>query len=383
MKKIHSLVILHLVSAVLISQGILLNAQTRLDSLPTADSLDNAAVVAWTQQLGSRAEALKLTSQGRLQTVVSEREALDSLIVRIKTDSTADKSVLDSLGNRLKEWKLKEKELARQLKNAGKTMDQAIECAALDVAAQRKMLPALWKSVNELILLTSPSGEETKVTLARPVKPEKKKTVPEKQAEPAPVTVAPPEKPATPTPVPVTVAKYNPGADVMLNPPPVPCNFEENSRDELSGAPYRRTAPAEWFRHTPAPLKSFLQDRPNVRCEAALSAIGPRATLLLTFTVIDPNPRKSFGKLPKDAPATLWFMDGTSFELYNSTNDEGIINYENQSYTFRGKYPIGDALWKKIRRSDLDKVRITWESGYEEYDIQFVHLLRQLSRCFE
>jgi hypothetical protein len=59
--------------------------------------------------LGSRAEAFKLTSQGRLQTVVSEREALDSLIVHIKADSTADKSVLDSLGNRLKEWKLKEK----------------------------------------------------------------------------------------------------------------------------------------------------------------------------------------------------------------------------------------------------------------------------------
>ncbi|MFM7155408.1 MAG: hypothetical protein ACKOZV_14910 [Bacteroidota bacterium] len=384
MKKIHSLVVILIISALLASTGSLLNAQTALDSLPPVDSLGNPAVVAWTQQLGSRAEAFKLTSQGRLQTVVSEREALDSLIVRIKADSTADKSVLDSLGNRLKEWKLKEKEYARQLKKAEKTVAQAAGCAALDTTSQRKALPALWKSVNELVLIANTPGEETRVAVARPAKPEKKKSVPEEPAKPVlpgPAVAAQPQKPAAPAPI--AVAKYNPAADVMLNPPAIPCNFEENSRDELSGAPYRRTAAAEWFRHAPAPLKGFLQGRPNVRCEAALSAIGPRATLLLTFTVVDPNPRKSFGKLPKDAPATLWFMDGTSLELYNSINDEGVINYEDQSYTFRGRYPVEEAVWKKIRRTDLDRIRITWGSGYEEYDIQYVHLLRQLSRCFE
>lgn len=375
-----------IVSAILTGTGSRLNAQTGLDSLPPVDSLANPAIVIWTQQLGSRAEALKLTCQGRLQTVVSEREALDSLIVRVKADSMADKSVLDSLGNRLKEWKLKEKEYARQLKKAEKTVAQAAECVALDTAAQREALPALWKSVNELVLIANKPGEETRVAVARPAKPEKKKSAPDepaKPAEPAPVVVKMPEKLVPPTPVTAAVTKYNPATDVMLNPPAIPCNFEENSRDELSGAPYRRTAPVEWFRHAPAPLKGFLQGRPNVRCEAALSAIGPRTTLLLTFTVVDPNPRKSFGKLPKDAPATLWFMDGTSFELYNSINDEGIINYEDQSYTFTGRYPVSEAVWKKIRRSDLDRVRITWGSGYEEYNIQYVHLLRQLSRCFE
>ncbi|MEO0006365.1 MAG: hypothetical protein RJA20_561 [Bacteroidota bacterium] len=386
MKKNHSLVIIALLSAILTSCGTLLNAQARLDSLPPVDSLRTESVVAWTQQLGSRAEALKLTCQGRLQSVVSEREALDSLILRIKSDSSASMSVSDSLGNCLKDLKLKEKECIRQLKKAEKAVAQAIECAALDVAAQRKALPVLWRSVNELVMLSNTSPEEARVAIPRPAKPEKKKPAPEeseKPAEPVPAAIAPPETPVQPTRVPLTVVKYNPAADIMLNPPAIPCNFEENSRDELSGAPYRRTAPVEWFRHAPAPLKGFLQGRPNVRCEAALSAVGQRSTLLLTFTVVDPNPRKSFGKLPKDAPATLWFMDGTSFELYNSTNDEGILNYEDQSYTFRGKYPIEEALWKKMRRSDLDRVRITWGSGYEEYDIQFVHLLRQLSRCFE
>ncbi|MFN5237688.1 MAG: hypothetical protein ACK5FV_11030, partial [Bacteroidota bacterium] len=158
MKKNHSLVFIAIVSAILTGTGSLLNAQTGLDSLPPVDSLASTAVVAWTQQLGSRAEALKLTCQGRLQTVVSEREALDSLIVRVKADSSAGKSVSDSLGNRLKEWKLKEKEYTRQLKKAEKTVAQAAECAALDTTAQRKALPALWKSVNELALVTNAPG---------------------------------------------------------------------------------------------------------------------------------------------------------------------------------------------------------------------------------
>ena len=167
----------------------------------------------------------------------------------------------------------------------------------------------------------------------------------------------------------------------MLNPPALPCQMAVNTRDEFSGEIYRRTAPMELFRHTPPALKNFLQGKPNVLCEAAIASAGANATLHLTFTINDPSPRKAFGKLEKSSQATLWFMDGTSFIIYNQQLEEGVQNPENQSYVYRVQYPLIAEVQKKMRRVELDKIRIAWSSGYEDYDVQYVQLLMQQARC--
>jgi hypothetical protein len=175
--------------------------------------------------------------------------------------------------------------------------------------------------------------------------------------------------------------KYNPADDVMLHPPVLPCLLAEEAQDEFSGEIYRRTASQELFRHTPKALKNYLKGTPNVRCEAALSVSGARALLHLTLTLNDPNPRKAFGKIEKNSLATLWFMDGSSFDVYAQQLDEGIPSEEDKSLVFRVQYALSPEILKKMKRSYLDKVRIAWSSGYEDYEVHAVRLLAQQIRC--
>jgi hypothetical protein len=176
-------------------------------------------------------------------------------------------------------------------------------------------------------------------------------------------------------------ATYNPANDVMLRPPSSPCVIASSSRDEFSGEISREMAGAELFRYTNPALKNYLKGKTHVVCEAALSSSGTRTNLLLTFNINDPNARKAFGRLEKNGIATLKFLDGTTFQLQNAIADEGVFNLETESAVFRAQYPLNPEVLKKIRRSELDKIRILWSKGYDDYDVQQVDLLMQQAAC--
>jgi len=169
----------------------------------------------------------------------------------------------------------------------------------------------------------------------------------------------------------------------MLHPPLPPCALAMDRRDEFSGETQRETARTELFRYTNPVLKSYLQGKVHILCEAALSTIGPNTTLLLTFTIRDPNVRKAFGNLPKNSLATLQTLDGATYTINNQQLSEGLADDSGQVFTYRGQYPLDKTVLKKLRSTGLDKVRIAWSTGYEDYDVQNVDLLIRQAQCLE
>lgn len=369
-------------------------AQTSLDSLPPIDSLSDGQINVYTQRLAAQAANFTQVLSDRSSLATSRRSILEEQWNALKADSTTAKTVLDSVGALLKTAKSEEKTALRQQNQSTKTLELANKISAGDSLLQRKNLRKVWKEVRQIDAIVHPVDVAPKVmepitdAETKDKKREKKKKptvetptaepteIPAVSAEPTPPAPAKPAQPAA-----VRTKKYDPAADVMLNPPALPCQMAVNTRDEFSGELYRRTAPVELFRHSPPALKNFLQGKPNVLCEAAIAMAGANATLHLTFTINDPSPRKAFGKLEKNSQVTLWFMDGTSFIIYNQQLEEGVQNPENQSYVYRAQYPLIAEVQKKMRRMELDKIRIAWSSGYEDYDVQYVQLLMQQARC--
>jgi hypothetical protein len=167
----------------------------------------------------------------------------------------------------------------------------------------------------------------------------------------------------------------------MLSPPTPPCRIASSSRDEFSGEISRELARAELFRYTNPVLKTYLQGKTHIICEAALTSSGPNATLILTFNINDPNARKAFGRLEKNSIASLKFLDGSMLELQNAIADDGVFSLENDASIFRGQYPLTPEILKKLRHTGLDKVRILWSKGYDDYDVQQVDLLMRQAEC--
>ncbi len=186
--------------------------------------------------------------------------------------------------------------------------------------------------------------------------------------------------PGPPRPV---YAAYNPAKDVMLNPPTPPCEMGTERRDEFSGDVYREVRRTELFRHSTEAMLKFLKGRPHIVCEAALATSNTAVWLNLTFTITDPNAQRAFGGLPKGSIAVLKFIDGTTINAYNQRADEGTPDpNDGEVRVFRGQFLLDRTLLRKVQKTELDKIRIAWGTGYEDYPIYRVDALQHQARCF-
>lgn len=174
---------------------------------------------------------------------------------------------------------------------------------------------------------------------------------------------------------------YSAAEDVMLAPPVPPCSLSLDTRDEFSGELQRETARAELFRHTNPALKNIIKGKSHVVCEASIGHAGAQAYLYLTFTVNDPNAPRTLGSLPKNGLAIVKLLSGGILNLYNMRADDGVAGPDNQFWVFRGQYPIDKATLKSLRTEPLDKIRLAWANGYEDYEVYNIRLLMRQAAC--
>ncbi len=346
-------------------------AQTRPEPLPPLDSLSFYEMNRIAGEFSDKMHHLENAARTSSEVADKNYGLADISFEAAKQDSSASKVLLDSLSKESKAKNVLFKKASKLLERAEKTAHLASALTDMDSLSLRKNLPKAWKQITQLHdEIYPPLSAEA---LAKEGENTESESVVIKKSIP---TIEKPKQNAQ-----VYTKKYDPSADVMLRPPTPPCVIASSSRDEFSGEISRETAQAELFRFTNPALRTYLQGKTHVICEAALASTGPKATLLLTFRINDPNARKAFGKLEKNGVAFLKFLDGSTVELQNAVADDGVFNAENDASIFRGHYPINPETLKKIRRTGLDKLRILWSKGYDDYDVQQVDLLMRQAEC--
>jgi hypothetical protein len=358
-----------------------------LDTLPAPlDSLPEYEIRAFAQHLASQAADIRDLYARQAERSTLEREVAADQLAAAEADTLAAKDERKTLAKILKTNKEAEKAALRQLQKAEKATELAAALLEADSAAVYKNLPKAYKTVAGLLprpeTISEPpiAGVIGAVAVSDP-----SETPPPVAAEaglPAaePATTPEEKKDAKKAGARPVVKPYDPAADVLLRPPPRPCTLRVDTRDEFSGERRRELEKEELLRFTNPSLRAYFPDREHVICQASVAANSGTYVLHLSFTVNDANARRSFGSLPRNSMAVLKFLDGETLTLFNLRADEGKPGDDNASFLFNGQYVIDPGMVKKMQRSLLDKLRIAWATGYEDYDVHNVDFLaRQLS----
>ena len=167
-----------------------------------------------------------------------------------------------------------------------------------------------------------------------------------------------------------TFATYKVENDVMITPPKRPCELTFDGVDEFSGKSRRDVARQNLFVHTSDQLRPYLKGREYITCNGYLSAIsGGYKLLYLHFDILSENAQREFGALEKGSVLSIKFIDGTTIKLANSKTDRGIPNTLEKSVSYRAQYIISASSEKALRKNEVDKVRIVWGTGYEDYEV--------------
>lgn len=375
--------------------------QTEPDSIPPA----SAKLSDWDVAV----EAVKLSADARLyrafftqkaELITAQRETIERAVQKAQADTTTAAEQLKTMKNELREAQKEEKEVEKNLKRAKTTAEFAESVANMEARQQRAQLPKIRKQVlqiKNMLYPPEPAPEKEKVTKDKPEEP------PVVVAAETPVVIT-----EAPAPVDSSVAAQNPAEanekkrskakttqqppktvfktysiaeDVIINPPTPPCVLASNIRDEFSGEVRREMQPAELFQHTNQALRKIYTDKAHTVGAVSLLSIGLNAALRLNLRVNDPNVRRTQGSLQKGGVAILRFMDGSTMTLYNQRTDEGEIVPEGQAVNFQAQFPLDRSLIKKLRNTELDKIRLAWTNGYEDYDVQQVDALMRQAKC--
>lgn len=162
---------------------------------------------------------------------------------------------------------------------------------------------------------------------------------------------------------------------------PYVCHFEVDMVDKITGSK-RRELPAELlFTHTDADLRPFFKSKDLITCRAKVSGIGPYTYLSVEFQIASSHSKGNFGTLAEGSMLRFRLMDGTYVSLYNLKSHEGRIDAYSGHTIFVGQYALGKKEAKALRASELDQMRVLWTTGYEDYDIVHIDLLKDQLDC--
>ncbi len=167
-----------------------------------------------------------------------------------------------------------------------------------------------------------------------------------------------------------TFKVLSPEEDVMLNPPKPPCQFIYDGVDDFTGKKRRDVATSVMFTHTSDKLRPYFKDREYITCEGHLSSLsGGIQMLSLKFVIASEHAQKEFGALGQGSMLTFKTIDGDSVKLVNKRTDPGTYDPLNKEVTYEAQYLLSNGNQKDLSKREIDKVRVVWSTGYEDYEI--------------
>lgn len=137
------------------------------------------------------------------------------------------------------------------------------------------------------------------------------------------------------------------------------------------------------FTHTDEDLRPYFRDQAFLTCWGQISQVGKETYLSIEFNIASPNAKKDFGSLGEGSLLRLTLIDGTEIDLANLQGDGGQIDAYSGNTIFIGRYLIESAQQRKAAKLELDKMRVVWSTGYEDYEVLDVDFLIDQLACLE
>lgn len=162
---------------------------------------------------------------------------------------------------------------------------------------------------------------------------------------------------------------------------PFDCDVRTDTVDETTGRRKIELAPALFFTHTDPDLRPYFKDKELITCYAKMSKSDAYVYLTIDFQIASSHSQSNFGSLSNGSLLRFRLLNGEFVSLYNLRADRGRIDPYSGHTIFTGLYALGKEEIKMLQQNQLDKVRILWSTGYEDYDIYKVDFMIDHLNC--
>jgi len=162
--------------------------------------------------------------------------------------------------------------------------------------------------------------------------------------------------------------------------PALECKVNKE-RDEMSKLVTTQVASELIFSYTPEGVSSYLQEREYLEGYVHLTHVQGRFFLSLRVEIANMKAQQSYGYLAKNGQLILQLLNGETYALRNTSNSIGTVLPSEEITRYEAEYAIDPRVLNELEKNPLDKIRLVWSTGYEDYEVFDVDLLSRQFKC--
>lgn len=179
-------------------------------------------------------------------------------------------------------------------------------------------------------------------------------------------------------------ATYDPIKDTALNPPDYKCKLAFSGKDQFSNRQRLDLQPENLFFYTDERLSPYFQERDYLTASVYLSRLeGGYHFLTLIVNILSQNAPLEYGRVDQGSILSIKTLSKKTIKLQASKTATAQYDKQKNSFTYRLQYTISGSAKKILEDELVDRVRLTWSTGYEDYDIYEIDLLQRQFECLK
>jgi hypothetical protein len=172
-----------------------------------------------------------------------------------------------------------------------------------------------------------------------------------------------------------------PKSKSLLQPPPPNCFIKETSIDQFSKTKYVELFPTIFFSYTDPNLRSALKEKEFLTCFSHIIQNRGEKELYLTFVFSTTTAQREYGSLEKNTPIAFLLLNGQTISLKNNILSQGQVDVRNGTTYYQIALTLNKQAEKMLAKNPIDKIRVMWSSGYEDYDIWNINQIIDQINC--
>lgn len=159
------------------------------------------------------------------------------------------------------------------------------------------------------------------------------------------------------------------------------CAYSFDVTDEFTGLRKTGLYPRPFFSYTPKEYRKFLEEDDFIRCEGFLSRSSKgNMALNINFYVASTQAVSKFGNIRKRSPLILYTMNDKEFVLMSYQGAKASI--DGNTTVYQCSYAINKLDLKKLKQIEIDRVKLSFEEGFQTFNVYYLDFLKDQFDCF-
>lgn len=160
------------------------------------------------------------------------------------------------------------------------------------------------------------------------------------------------------------------------------CYFAFDVIDEFTGVQKRGLSTRSFFAYTPDEYRKFIKEDDFIRCEGFLSQSSEGGMALnINLYVASREAKQKFGAIKANSAMILRTMEGKEYFLMTYPGAEPQVT-DNVTY-YQCSFAINKSDLKNLQKAEIDQVKISFQKGFQSYDVFYLDFLMDQFPCFE